>query len=689
MEQAEGFPDRLTITNPESGKALQGVLLSRLARFEAEPQSNRGGQGDSGWVPLTVEQWKSVLLEAGLPQQWTWLRDATQRVVSCRDRTSKSVGRRLPGWADEMCELWASMHATLGEMTRFLPPDDQVGELALAEQLVDSARRLGAAVLGCAINQWDAGLWETARLHRIVADETSTALLNASCSSVTSTGGLVYERWTGLSTAELAEGDGFTFTARLTAAWSSDQEELDQRLRRQSAHLINSSTTLTPSLRRHLVHLGTNAFPLEAHRVAIETRDLVVEALKSDEAGCLRVLQSYWEAEPEFRMAFAGVSKAYEEISASQDDEYRLDSVTNVYRYAMEGDVRRTARVTLALMNFLPPTAVASRPAAVAPDRYLTLGPLLDLLRRHPKQPICVALASSIKTAWRNPIGHCEVSWDAERGTALLAGEPVDWEDLLTAAEWSQSVCRAFDHGVEVALAVATLNDPFTRGAIPESTRNLLICDAVGSTGVRLLKLRRAPGKLTLTVRNITSRNILDLLGAVAAAAPHAPEVARWEIREEGGTLPLLVDRAWVEAVLGQVGEAGEMLLPDDVLPLMMNVLLNAEIPPALAACSVIEVGAVQVLGEADLLTGRLKVSDSVAMSNLLLRVEHVRRAIQCTAKVLGFEVGSNILRYFERQLAQVERDVRTKPGMLVLQALQPIRDVLRARHVDLPWPPG
>lgn len=95
------------------------------------------------------------------------------------------------------------------------------------------------------------------------------------------------------------------------------------------------------------------------------------------------------------------------------------------------------------------------------------------------------------------------------------------------------------------------------------------------------------------------------------------------------------------------------------------------------------------MLGEADLLTERLKVSDSVAMSNLLLRVEHVRRAIQCTAKVLGFEVGSNILRYFERQLAQVERDVRATPGALVLRTLQPIRDVLRARHIDLPWPPG
>jgi hypothetical protein len=165
--------------------------------------------------------------------------------------------------------------------------------------------------------------------------------------------------------------------------------------------------------------------------------------------------------------------------------------------------------------------------------------------------------------------------------------------------------------------------------------------------------------------------------------------VARWEIREEGGTLPLLVDRDWVEAVLGQAREAGEMLLPDDALPLMMNALLNAEMAPALAAYSVIEVGVMQVIGEADLPAERLMASDPEAMSNLLLRVEHVRRAIQRTAKVLGFEVGSNILRYFERQLAQTERDVRAARGALVFRALEPIRDVLWARHVDLPWPLG
>ena len=114
-------------------KVLQAVLPSRLARFEATRQSNHGVRGESGWVPLTVEQWRSVLLEAGLARQWTSLRAATLRVLSCRNGMPKSVGRRLPGWAGEMCELWACMQSTFGEMARFLPPDDQVEELSLAE----------------------------------------------------------------------------------------------------------------------------------------------------------------------------------------------------------------------------------------------------------------------------------------------------------------------------------------------------------------------------------------------------------------------------------------------------------------------------------------------------------------------------------------------------------------------------
>jgi hypothetical protein len=671
-------------------RAAQNILLSRVARFRLTHQEGSVRKAGSGHIPITAEQWRAVLLEAALPEQWRSLRATALLVLSCRDLTPKAVGRKLPGWADEVCELWMGMSTTLGEVLRFAPPDDHLEELALADQLVSAAGLFGEGVLNCALGGWDPALWEEARQHGALADLTSTKAIPADPFIFVPgyrTDKHVYERSIGLSTEELTEGDGQTFTARLTAAWIRNQEGLDQRLRQQTTHLIDDSTTFTSSLRRHLVHLGASDFPLTSHRVAVATRDLLIGALKANEAGCLGVLLPYWDEEPTLRMAHMGVFKAYREIVAAEHDEHRLDSVINAYRYVMESDIRRSARVTLGLMSLLPTDSAARQSPAAPLERNLTLGPLLDLLRSHPQQPLCAALASTIKTAWRNPIGHCEVAWDGEQGTALLAGEPVDWQDLLAATEWARAVCRGFDHGIEVALAVAPLDEPFVRETVPESTRNLVICDAIGSTGVRLLALRRTPHHLTLTVRRITSRNIPDLLGAVLAAAPHAPEVDRWEIRQEGEALPLLVDRVWTEAALAQVGAAGTMLLPDDALLLMMNALLNAGIAPATAAYSVIECGARQVIGEADMVADRLGGGDPEAVRDVLLRVDHVRQAVRCAAMVLGFEVGSNMLRYFERQLAQVRDDVRAVQGTKIFRALQPIRDVLLARHIELPWP--
>ncbi|RAG83787.1 hypothetical protein DN069_20320 [Streptacidiphilus pinicola] len=661
------------LASPGQRPAVRG-LLQRDPDFLVAASEVLGGSARTrAHISVTSGQWRSVLGEADLSTTWGSLHGALAHLLEVLQEDGSqgsNAERRLARAVDELRAGVRSMVADV-DILRFLPPETAYPPRRDLARYVSLVGRVVAAIAVCEKQDWSEPGWRqlisltgqaSAEVRQLTIDE-APVLVKVEDGAI--------QRAIGIDDRELVDGQGLAFTSRLEAVWSRDETHLDRRLRGQSAHLIDSSVALSPSLRRHLIVLITSSFPLVANRVAVAARDLVLEALGTDEAAFMAAWEEQWAGERTMWQGHAGFFKAHRELESSdRDDEHKLESAANAYVLAVEGDARRTAIAALAFAGQRLPGDS-------------TLRPVHDALARR-KGRLFEALASVIDVPWRNAIAHRDIWWDSALGAARLGEDTVTLESLFMAAERARAVCQAFHHGMEVAFAIAKppVRDWLTKA--PESARNLAILEAMGGYGISVHDLRRSGSTLELVVQSLDSDSFLRLCLGIVRSAELDPAISHWLVWQRTPNLtPISLDRNWVERLLAEA-TGGTLRAPEDIFPLTVNALINSGSLPAPAVRHVIALAAAQVTGEAARLGSELAAGDEDAQASLHECVVHCRRGLGLAAELSGDESAGKLVSRIDGMLASVEA---WSAGSIesLNAALAPVQAVLRARRAMAP----
>lgn len=667
-----GLPQELGEVRRETREATRAVV--RNLSLANTPPPVVFHQHD-GFIPVTSAQWRTILTDAQLLEQWRQVGSTVLELVSTACASGRSAGKKLPGLARSLHEAAHALTETMREVSWFSPPGAAKEERRAADDLVTASLRVVRAMLACLEQGWERAAWSAVRTRAVEA-AAACGQLEAALAGPVNDVEDAYEVALGLSAAELKRGSGVTGRARLAAAWARNPDGLDRRLRRQMRHLIDDSLPLTGKLRQHLAALAVSDRPLMAHRAALGARDLVTAKLTADLDRTRSVVARHVQREPLMLSAYRGQVSAWDAYRRATHEEDQVRPLADLYRVVLEGDVKWTAAVVLDLLG----RALPAR---------MTLATARDLLITENAEPLCSMLASVIKPEWRNAIAHEELRWDSSHGMAVLGGQLVDLDELLNSALCARTICQGFEHGVAVSYAHNAQMNPWDTSELNEVARLLDMLQAIGEVGQPVLDIHRRGTCVQMDVPNMSIETLRTLFRALLRGAQVDKAIDRWEVRQEADRPVLCIKRIGIQAALRLAEGLWETVdpLPFAELPLVANAMVNSGETAETAVSTVLAVAASHVVGERHRLTGLLTHGDRAAKEELLATVNLICRGAEAAAQTLNEDKAKRRLVTFAKVLTGDCQHYAGAPPSALVGGLTPADRVLRRyAPARVPW---
>jgi hypothetical protein len=568
---------------------------------------------------------------------------------------------RVPKHLPELLARLAAAHECLQQLIcdlgRFDPPET---ELESAERIDDISQlycKFAVAVLECAATGLGASAWISAsdlyrRCEQLVASIIPPARDRSD--DVGPDEDLRLERSLGLSTEELSAGDGLTFASRVAAAWAK-HPELDERLRAGIPHLLDPETPLRDKVRMHLTQLLGSDRPLVAHQAAVAARDVVLQALSSDEDATVQAIGEEVAGGPVMyatHQCLIAATQAFNQATGLRD---QMRPALQMYAPVMEGDVRRAACLALRLLG---------RQVAFS----TTLTPLAEQLSATSSEPMCALLASCIRPTWRNAIAHEQVWWDSARQCPMLAGEPVEAAAIADEALRAHEICRGLETGIAVALNQA--GNPHERGqpTRTETASSIRILIMLGTNGIPASRLDREGSIIRPLIAPLTIHTMDYLHSAILQSTAKEPEEMNWEILQTADRPPYRISHEAVTTVLGiREGSNGgqhvtELELPVSALPMILSGLIAHDPSSSSIVPAIIALAAANIIGERKRLASSLAFGDTYARASFLQTLKRTARAVDAAGSLAQTSAGQE-LRAFARLVVRTYAKLSTRPS--------------------------
>lgn len=576
-------------------------------------------------TPVTTRQWWMAYRDSDLQLLCSQLDDAAVDLLEIRRVPVPLVRKRLPGLVAGMVAAYGRIKDIGDDLGRFSPPESDAGPAELVCQVAQACYAFAAAALECAAGGLDAAAWVSAGDVRYQRDRLLGSITPVVCEvrdEVEPTQDLGFERTLGVSTSVLTAGDGLTFASRVAAVWA-EHPELDDRLRTELPHLLDPVTPLRDKVRMHLTQLLASTRPLVAHQAAVAARDLVLEALSSDQAGTVRAIADKVSQEPVMYATHQCLINALHAFHQAFSPQDRMRPALQMYNPVMEGDVRLVARLALQLLG------------RQAGDN-MTLTPLAEQLTATSSEPICNLLSSCIQTPWRNAIAHEQVCWDSVHQRVILAGEPVDPAEIADEALRAHEICRGFHTGLAVALNQVGNPQDGKEPTRTETASSIRLLLTLGTAGIPASRLNRHGITIQPLIAPLTIRTLDHLHQAVIESAAREPEPMDWDVRQTANRPPYRISHEAIEAVLslGEPDSTGQLCveLPIAALPMILSGLAAHEPNSDSIVPTVIFLAAIQISGEHGRLAPQFAAGDPHAHASLRQTMRRAAQAITAAA---------------------------------------------------------
>lgn len=573
-------------------------------------------------VLVTTTQWYDVLVDSDIEGVCWSLDDSIAEVAAVMSLPAREIGRQLFGRLDQVNEVYSQAHVMVGEVGRFIPPEEVGDTTSILERLFLSIGEIVRTSVDCVAEGLDPKRWDDVLDQIGRRDGLLEELLTMSPPAGTPENAI--ERALGLPVSVMI-GDGLASASRLASAWSRDREALDLKLREQLPHLLDREQTLTVDVWLHLAGLIAGENPLPAHQAAVAGRNLALAALAKDMSQTLDVLNRQANQEGWMLTTHRQLIDEISTFRSRAHPEDRMGPACNAYLAIMEGDIRRTARMVFELLG-----------CQVGAGE--TLGSFEQRLVARPDDVACTLLLSCVNRSWRNAAAHAQFKWDAIEQQMLLGDTFVDPADLIKAAIRSHSICKGFYAGVTVALNQE--GDPHSK--LPPSADPVSLVGkalrGLGDMGIEVTKLRRQGTTIQIQVPPLNIATLRDHLVGVVAAGHDIPDVEDWEIIQHGRPT-ILLDAKTILATkaIAEVSAGDGLALHPHTAELVLyaGALINAGATPQAVARSVTALAASTVLGERDRLKPRLDAQDDAALEELNQTCRRVDRGIRAAMTLL------------------------------------------------------
>ncbi len=356
--------------------------------------------------------------------------------------------------------------------------------------------------------------------------------------------------------------------------------------------------------------------------------------------------------------------------------EEKARAAMDLYRVALEGDVKRTAVVVLELLGRSIPDGIS-------------LATARDLLRAEKDQPLCQLLASGIRPEWRNANAHEDFRWDPIADTLLLSGQPTDLDDVLESASRARVVCQGFEHGVAVAYAQNASLIAWGKEAPNHVDRDFSVLQAAGESRFPVLDIRRHRTVVRLDVPDISIETLPDACRALLRAAGIDSGVKRWELRQTSpDRLPLRVDREGLDEGLRIAEPLWDIAdpVPFAGLPLLANAMAYADESVETAVSTVLCFAAAHVVGERDRLAPALLCGDLAAKGELISIVKLVGTGVEAAATLIEGAARRKLHAFAEVLSGEGHRFERASPYELIRGLVPAHRALHRHAPARVPW---
>ncbi|NYD49708.1 hypothetical protein BJY14_005691 [Actinomadura luteofluorescens] len=650
-----------------ASKALSHIELSDWISLAQNKSPTR-------FIFATTTQWESILADANLIGIWIDLHSAGLALISLHTEPIQVIGKSAVRRANELLEKSRAFAAATTEVRRFYPPKDSLKGSNLVDKLAINGLRFGRLVAQCAKEGWDESTWANAKRHAQISDASARQLeQELGPPNIGDPEDRIY-RAIGIREDELETGTGLTFAARLAAAWEKNSHAYERRLRKQSQHLLNSKVALAPKTRLHLVMLLLSDRPLLAQRAALLTRNLIDHLLVTDPVSTLSLIEAHVEREPLMLSTHRAFISARDRYAEELHDEARMRPVFEMYKTTVEGDIKRTAELTLRLLK----KPVPSKP---------TLSPILDQLIAA-RQPITSLLASPVVREWRNAVAHEDIYWDSEAGMAVADGHPFGLNEILARALQARSICQGFEHGIAICYASTGAWTRIKKTSNEVSGR-LGILYAFGEAGLSAVDLYRVGTTVKVDAPRLTDQTLRKLLAATISASVEDNHVELWDIRLPDDYPPLQVSRKSLDMAMTFTishGSETHVHLPFASLPMIAEALSNINYSEILIASTITAIAAGYLLSELERLAQRLTHDDQAAADEIFEWISSTSRALRATGGFLSENKASK-LNTFAAVLDGIWHQHRDLLPSALLHALTPARRAyIRNGPVHLPW---
>lgn len=377
-----------------------------------------------GQVPCTDGQWRAILHDCGIADQWTELLERDDELTRLIAGPPSKVGARARELALKMTDLAVALVLDVEGVGWFRQPETtDVGRDEL-RTLTDAARDL-VRDLPRAAGRPDpraGGALIVGRIkHEIVRPSTETAAQLAA-------------KTFGVSVEFLEGLHGIDASARLRLESGLDAAALDALSQRALGHLIEEGSAYPPSATGVLVQMLALERPWAAHIVALHTRELVLQAPVAAAAAALEEhrgrMPENWATHVRYT---DGLRYAREKADDAERSAYKEGEL---YQLVAEGPLRRLGWTLLRLLGADPGPL-----------------PMLNEVRERCAKAgaDCVParlISQCIVPEWRNEVAHCSVSFDRATGWLRMDTETVDPAALRGARLAVQGILAGFECGV-------------------------------------------------------------------------------------------------------------------------------------------------------------------------------------------------------------------------------------------------
>lgn len=627
-------------------------------------------------VPVTGRQWCAVLDDSSLISSCDDLYVQVTRLSELVTMAVGEVGRSLFGFLDAMMAAYVRFRNAVAEVRRFDPPSDLAADVATLDELGRTAHALVVDVVACVGDGLDERRWEEV----VLADALRCTELVASLFAEHALGDGTdprFERALGLSTAAMTAGDGMTFATRLLTAWAR-HPELDERLYAQLPHLLDPEVALTDKVRVHLAAMHVRAHPLPTHAAAMAARDLVLRGLTTDMEGCLAAIGDQVSIEADMLFTHRKFVAARTALAAAEHEEDQVGPALDMYLTAVEGSIRRTARLVLQLLGRQI-------------DPKTTLGQLVPVLAKESTDPMCSLLLAHINTDWRNAIAHSQVRWDPMLQKVILGDEPVEPSAVADAAEVSHELCTGFDTGLAIALNHA--GNPHVNGAVQlgHVGWEQHVMRSLGQRGIEATEFRRYGTTFSVRTARLTIATLRDTLVGFWEVGQGVPDLRGWRIMQDGSPDLVLDEQTLATAVNLSTAEA-RVYHPDAVeIVLCTGALMVHGASTRHAVDVVIRLATSTLLGERDRMARQLRAGDDTAFADLTSTLRYLVTAVYASVTFLDAD-GQRALTAFAWMLANQHQFLNAE-GFVASGYLRQLEVAFRSSApLSLPWlepPPG